>query len=316
MKYNRIMSTLLKAKLILFFIVAMFSCSILHKHNTIDSSSPLKVSDSSLIWQAIDNLDTAQLPYVTIFVNIHFVDSKTGNFYPGTKDDTLYYNGIFWTRLLINHANWVLRDLKFSPSSPRSYVGDSHIRYQLYSEPNEGRDSFGGIWFWKSYRDIKRVYDQKVMHVVFYDIDKEKDFQCRGYACGMHYCNEVVMMDAHDNARNHGPWGWWAFAGLMNHEVFHTFGLCHSFYCDNECKGIDIDPNKECHSNPCFNDCGGPHGGTCNNWDSGSQNIMGYNAEGNSITPCQWQHLYRNIYLSKALHLKIEHLRIQNKINN
>ena len=170
------------------------------------------------------------------------------------------------------------RDLKFFPSSRKKLCREQPYTLStlFWAKWRQGQ------FWWHLVLEIlpryQKVWTKKVMHVVFYDIDKEKIFSAEDMPAGMHYCNEVVMMDAHDNAEIMVP-GVGGLCGLMNHEVFHTFGLCHSFYCDNECKGIDIDPNKECHSNPCFNDCGGPHGSTCNNWDSGSQNIMGYNAE-------------------------------------
>ncbi|MBK8242218.1 MAG: hypothetical protein IPK88_02240 [Saprospiraceae bacterium] len=265
------------------------------------SSSLISVQQDSLdLITNINNLDTAKLPRYTIRVNIHYIHSANGGFHNGPPSDDHVTNGNIWAQRLINHINSILRDLQYSATSKAQFLGDSRMRVELYSDPTETSDSTHGVWYWKSKDQCKYLYGDSVLHIFIVDYDQNKDCNLKGYACGLDFCNELVLQDAYDNALNQCIFGWWSFASLFCHEMGHIMGLCHSFYCDNECKDVDLDIARECNKNPCYSDCGGPNSGFCNNWPSGSNNMMGYNANQNALSPCQWKKLFTNLVFTKA----------------
>lgn len=292
-------------KIILFCILGILTCSSCawfckkSKCPPTDQST-LILNDSLALLDKIERLDTAHLPEFIIRVNVHYIDSRNGMFYRGKKEDEKPVNGNVWAHRLINHANSILENLEESGTSKNSFVGNSRIRLKIYSDPSNPLDSNGGIWYWTSRRMNKSMYNEDVLNIVIEDYGQPKDFKLNGYACGMNFCNEIVLQDAYDNAANGGRFGWWSFASLLCHELGHVMGLCHSFYCGNECKDVDIDIAKECKINPCFSDCGGPNVGFCDNWKSGSKNMMGYNPNQSSLSPCQWKIAYRNLCFTKA----------------
>ncbi len=285
------------------FVLVLSSCS----RRTQRAVDPGKLQavigpDTARIVQAIRELDTAGVPHFWVDINLHFVAHREyGTFRRGAPGNEDVTNGLHWARLLINHANWALDSLGRSPSSLRDFEGDAHYNYRLYSDAGNLRDSFGGIWFWEPDQWVEFPYGERVLNVVLVDDGKR---MLNGSACGFDFCNSVKLYGAWHNVRFEGKFGWWAFASLLNHETGHVFGLCHSFYCGNECAGIDLDPAVECHSGPCFDDCGGPNNGSCNNWLANSNNMMGYNANQNALTPCQWQRLIGNMCRSKAFYLQ------------
>jgi len=259
-------------------------------------------SDSIRIANAIENLDTANVPKYIIRINLHFVGHETmGNFYRGSKSDFNHANGIHWAELFINHINYHLDSLGTSKTAIKNFHGDARYNMKLYSNPANPKDSFGGIWFWDSGFRYKFPYGDSVLNVIFINEEVRK---LNGSACGLNMCNSIVLYGAYDNVINKGIFGHWAFASLLNHEFGHVMGLCHSFYCKNECNGIDLDVQKECMTAPCYNDCGGPNYKACNNWDSGSTNMMGYNPDQNSLTPCQWKRIMHVLHTTKAKYVE------------
>ena len=301
MKTSEFGNTSIRVLILSLMIFNFFSCLMTKK--AVQLTQKINKIDTVAILEAIEKLDTANVPRYIIRINVHFFGSANGNFYRGDREDLTVHNGVSYAHRFVNHANWVMSDLKESPLSSANFLGHSRIHYALYTN-NHPLDTFGGIWFSDTWNESNRYYQDSVLHISFMDTGEPGDFHISGYACGLTFCNDLTLLDAYDNAKNNGPFGWWAFAGSLNHEFGHILGLCHSFYCDNECNGIDIDVNKECRINPCHNSCGGPHGGRCDNWPSGSRNIMGYNADGTALTPCQWKRIMKNLLYTNALYVE------------
>lgn len=102
------------------------------------------------------------------------------------------------------------------------------------------------------------------------------------------------------------------YAKSLNHEIGHSLSLEHSSYCQNQCRGIDLDPEQECgpncpsmatcepETNPSQIDCDGtgvtiPH---CT-WNFGN-NLMQQGAGLNALTPCQWEIAYNFAFASDS----------------
>ncbi len=290
------------AALVVFVYISFSSC-ILIKKSSMEDTLPIVCAeqDSACILKAIDRLDTANIPDYIIYVNLHYTGHPTiGNFYRGISGDENPANGLFWANLFINHVNYQLDSLGTSKTSIKNFKGRARYRIALYTQKSNLRDSFGGIWFWDKGFNYNFPYQDTVLNIIFRNDEKKK---LNGAACGLYLCHYMNLYGAYDNIINKGKFGWWSFAGLFNHELGHLMGLCHSFYCDNPCNHIDLDVRKECMISACYNDCGGPNQGVCNNWDSGSSNMMGYNPDQNALSPCQWQQIMRSLYLTDALYV-------------
>ena len=74
-------------------------CKSTKNQNNIPENASTRLSskrDSAFIARAIDRLDTANVPDIIIYVNLHFVGTEHGNFYPGNVDDVNHTNGLFY----------------------------------------------------------------------------------------------------------------------------------------------------------------------------------------------------------------------------
>ncbi len=234
------------------------------------------------------------LPRVTVYVNVHFVKHHPyGNFEP--LNDWSPLDGINYAKLMLSECNNLWSNLIPSPTSQANFLGDSKFRFQLYSEPDNSQDLYGGIWFWETL-PAQLPYGSKVLHIIMSAKNSNPGNACFcGAACGLNLCNRIYLYDAYFHAAVGYPasqWQWWAYAKLLNHEFGHIAGLCHAFFCGNDCAGVDLDPVLECNNNGlCANSCG--FGSSCNPWSSGSTNVMGYNGASQSLTPCQWNIMMR-----------------------
>ena len=230
--------------------------------------------------------DTDNLPYYTVKVNIHWVTNKKGeNFTPNNPIEEL--DGNKAARDLILWANYNLRDFKMHPNllypASQSFLHDSHIRYELYSEPNKG-DTHGGIWYWdKNFKDQdidSYPYKNNVINIVMHD-----NYSGQGNGSGQAFpgSKDLIYIYRVFEQVKAKPIKLWDQKQIINHEFGHICSLEHSFEA-NPCGGVDIDVVKECNYQPAKDDC--------NNWDSGSSNMMGYNPNAYSLSPCQWKQMY------------------------
>jgi len=248
-------------------------------------------------------------PIVEVQVNVHFIGVGNNKFIPddpeNLNDDNEpllehptfggnAWNGNLAARAMIERANLIMSNLNDNPLGFADFLGDSRIRFKLYSEASNTADKYGGIW----YRTADPApgtlpYGKKVVHIIVRDEVTNFD----GQACNAGLlCNHLYLNNWHKRLEN-GPnfeddwYGGAVFmAKVLIHEIGHITGLCHSFNSDGQCS-IDLDIAAECNI-PGVASGGGCGGAGCNNGASLSTNIMGYNGRSSSLSPCQWRVYY------------------------
>lgn len=248
-------------------------------------------------------------PIVEVLVNVHFIGPTYNNFNPDDLNnpnddnepllvdpisDHESWNGNLAARAMIERANLIMSNLNDNPLGFADFIGDSRIRFKLYSEG--GDDKYGGIW----YRETAPTnfeslpYGKKVVHIIVRDqVPQGAD----GEACITELlCNHLFFNNWHSRLEN-GPTfqnDWYGaavyMAKVLVHEMGHITGLCHSFNSQGQCS-IDLDIAAECNI-PGATGGGGCGGNGCNNGVSLSSNIMGYNNRLSSLSPCQWRIYY------------------------
>ena len=212
------------------------------------------------------------MPVITIKMAIHYIAVGNGNFYDGDVNDWNNMNGTTNAILLIDKSNEILSNIVVNPIQSEHYLGDSRIRFEVVPNYEDG------VYFWDDESDYVPV--PGVLNVKIID---EFPVKLRGLACSIGWdCDNVVMWGWQSSESNGGPWFFWNYANLLNHEVGHVLGLNHSFISLAECSGVDIDYKLESNN-------GDP-------WSSGGKNTMSYVAEQKALSPCQWKHIYTNLY--------------------
>lgn len=255
-----------------------------------DASTIQEVETSSCPFSEMNQEEMDALPNVTVFINVHYIKGNYGNFYPGNSSGDLK-DGNYYAGLLINHANNDLDHLIPNPVGISHKLGDAKINYQLFTDPGNSNDLYGGIWYWN--QEPSSFPYSNVLNIVIYNGDPQHVLN--GSACNITgCCNRISLIGAYYNLwenQTQPRFGHWAFAQLLNHELFHTLGLCHSFYTANACN--DLDPTAECGCGPGTSSCGSGGFGCCS-WNSNSTNIMNYAPSLKSLSLCQWGTAYNN----------------------
>ncbi|HMQ50413.1 MAG TPA: hypothetical protein PKA00_23435, partial [Saprospiraceae bacterium] len=269
------------------------------------------------IHYSVDQAHLDHHPELTVYLNFHFIrkDDGSGNFRkPGESaiPNAAYGGyGIAIANALLGHINVRLGDFEQYNQSAAAYVPESRIRFELYSEPGNPNDPYGGIFFHDSsddYSDINSadhknnytVYEDRVVDVFFIEIplppDPQMEFppfvftsgaapapSCRGRCTviGM-YSDETTDTSMYPSTERNFV----AYKATVIHEVFHNLGLRHSFYCENECRDIDINTAADCNAPPleCSPD---PNGNGCSAYVGPSNNIMSHGPNTKALTPCQ-----------------------------
>ena len=238
----------------------------------------------------LDDSERASLPIITMYVNVYFIGSGGKNFTPTGANNTP--NGIDWSNQMINKANELFSNLqdKNYYGYP-SIVGDSRIRFELYSEEGNPNDPYGGIFFVDSL-PITNFYPNKTINVLVQDDSIITDSTT---LWGQQSGTKIWMNNYyHYWTLNLPTFAGWNAARLFLHEMGHYFTLCHTFYPYNLCKNIDINVEWECNGTPDNSMVCGAGKGKCKLWESESHNIMSYSGqERDVLTPCQWKIMYR-----------------------
>lgn len=248
--------------------------------------------------------DATTLPILEVQVNVHFIGAIGDNFVPGTPEQNgqaligTSWNGNYAAIEMVNRANLIMSNLTSNPIGLADFLGDSRIRFKLYTEESNANDLHDGIWYWETTPSVSTLpYGDKVLHLLV----KDRNTSWSGMACALAaFCNTIELSDWYDLIITNGT----DFSGnsygtailmakTLIHEVGHLTGLCHSFNSGNQCNDIDV--AAECFTGSSGGDCGNSSG-SCANYDSGSHNIMGHNKYATALSPCQW-----SIYYSRLL---------------
>ncbi len=211
------------------------------------------------------------LPTFVVKVAIHFIGPN--NFYDGDVNDWDVMNGTTQAIAMIDHANLILGSLHDNPVQVEDYLGDSRIRVQI--EP----DYETGVYFWEKEEDYQPV--DGVLNVLSFSYYRHKGREvASGEACGIGLdCNWVKMWGWQSENRKQNKSLAYRYARLFLHELGHVLGLSHSYSSYGTCVGIDIDASAE-----------------AGRWNSGSYNMMNEVDCQCALSPCQWRHIYTNLY--------------------
>jgi Secretion system C-terminal sorting domain len=258
-----------------------------------------------------DFLNTADL---TIQVNFHVLES---NKFSSTAEI------VTAVKNLLKATNERYSNLDYyrvnNVTQPAAFVPRSKIKFKLYSETTNTADINGGIWLYtanpQAVADLGQAftdrYSGKVLNIVLWsptaDCSVSPQIALRNNFQGAWNGNFLFANDFF--CKRNDPIIY--FSTLLAHELGHALGLNHPEFCDNECAGIDINPNNECNSscpqvnscnpssfsNPGEVTCNGVNQNLCNSCDrSNLLTSACYTlAYRRAMTPCQWQVVFNEI---------------------
>ncbi len=252
------------------------------------------------------DIDQSTIPELTIYINVHFINGVDNSFYPGNIDDNGVWNGNNAAKRAIEtflNGIYMPNMLPHPNSAQPAKLGDSKIRFALYTEEDNTEDLYGGIWYHETNpTNDDFVYDN-VLNIVVYSEDPNNGggpsataSSCvQGTICKitvLTWGSEIVD----DPSDSHSE----VLARRILHELGHITGLCHSFAPNQQC--TDIITSIECGGTAedgGESSCGGNPNPSCMAFSANSNNIMGEGGETRSLTPCQWAIYYGALYIER-----------------
>ncbi len=230
-----------------------------------------------------------ELPYYTIYVNFHFVNSDGYRFHFDPEGDRHFYAPEAALQLLW-HCNGIWNDLHADQFGGAAKVSNSRIRLALYEE--DKTTEHPGVYVHESRREIE--YRDDVLEVILFDLPQAKaPGDTIWFIGGSTSGRSGGAVNIHNIGHTYadGRWEPWLFARVINHEIGHIHNLPHAFSCQNTC--YDMNAYAQCTGNAADGDCGKCWG--CNQtpcpWGIGN-NLMGYNGHQSALTPCQWETMF------------------------
>ena len=251
--------------------------------------------------------DASNLPIVTVWINVHFVKNASGQtFHPGIPGQPVLTDGNLAATQMKNKANEYFANFLPSPTSLSDFLGDSRIRFEFYSEPENEQDLYGGIWYWDT-EPTTFPYGDKALDIIVVDENTSTD----GKACGLGtLCSYLYLYDWYQKVLDNGQQNLhWDAAKFTMHELGHITGLCHSFDCNEDCASVDLNTELECNT-PGYTcedgGCGDKPDKCTEAYNGPSDNLMGYNPTQRSLTPCQWKKYYTALYYGLPEYVAIQ----------
>jgi len=245
--------------------------------------------------------EAGDLPIVNVKINIHYIayENESGqiaNFIPGSLNDDHWENGNYYGHEFVRYINNSrLKDMKPNPVGLADFIGDTKMRVEIYSDPNNEEDEHNGIWYWEDEPNEFPYGDDVINVIVTYNgpslttgsVTNGKDMRLFDW--------HAASASAQEN-RFYEP------GRTFLHELGHIAGLCHSFSCMNSCP--DVDDVAECNggSGICDPLCGG-NSDVCS---FGSNNVMSYGTLAQALSPCQWSTMYTFFYFGRPPFAEVE----------
>ncbi|MCO6461397.1 MAG: hypothetical protein J5I59_08330 [Saprospiraceae bacterium] len=244
------------------------------------------------------------LPIIKIRVNVHIVNNQSTypNFYWGAVSDWNELNANKFGPLIIQEMNDIMQTLNDNPIQSSDFIGDSRIRFEIYSDSTNTNDLHNGVWIHSNNPSPTTFeYGDYVLNII---IQSQSSGKCQnGFSPGALTQNYINVYGDPNCILSDSTIGWWSIGRVAIHEFLHSASLCHSFYGAQNCASIDLDAIAECNNGGGTGNCGTI--GSCDNWNSGSNNIMGYNVGAQSLTPCQWAQAYETLHMVQPNYITI-----------
>ena len=227
--------------------------------------------------------DLQNTPIKIVKVNFHWVtNQKDQNFTPDGSNGTINGNDV--AQKWVDLCNGDLATIPTNPLYPdpnKNFVGDSHIRYEIYTDPNNDADKHGGVWYWRSDfkdNDINSYpYKDGVLNIVMHD-NGPAGANGQAFIGSSRIYLFNVQEEFYAQTTNI-----FFYPKVINHELGHMCNLEQHSFENSPCNGIDLDQSLECNIQPS---------GICSNGTTVSNNMMGYNDTERALSPCQWQRFY------------------------
>lgn len=266
----------------------------------------------------IDPQDIPSFPTATIALDFHFIaDASGNNFHCDPNGDPKFYAPTI-VQQIIDRANLFFSDPDINAFGSSPKVPDARIRYELYGNPATACDV---ISFYNNNQSAV-FSNANAFHIVIKDGDPDAGIS--GELGSANHMNLVNIPRAFflNGATDAGAWG-----AIMNHEIGHRFGLCHSFSANNTCQ--DMSPAEECGgvsetvctvdgvTTPCPpSPPNAPYPLSCEGnrcfgcyctWGTGN-NFMGANGSFRGMTVSQWATMYGSMLSENPVFARFDNM--------
>jgi len=256
--------------------------------------------------------DCAEIDYVYTTINsvkvyprFHFVEFMGEQFECDHPNEN--YDARKFAEAITNNMNTILGNFAVNTNGGSQLPDGGESKIRFFSTPDVFECS--NIFFWESYDDYQNgTVGDNDFDIIFTEKGKEiKDddgnvigikYSSSGQAHGSKICLFNVHQDIFFENKDIETVAE-RFDGLGIHELFHVFGLGHSWACITNCG--DLDRIVECGGSP---PSGAPCGSKCEDlaadgvWGN-SNNTMGYNPAQDALTNCQYAKAFSKIIEEK-----------------
>ncbi|MEM9546035.1 MAG: T9SS type A sorting domain-containing protein [Bacteroidota bacterium] len=254
-----------------------------------------------------DNIDFVYntINSVQILPRFHFVKFKEYQFECGHSNPN--FDAVNVVTELIGKMNTILGNFAVNSNGGSQLPNNGESKIRFFDTPDVFDCS--NIYFWDNLSDYTAAnVDDNSYDIIFTEKAKVKYdsttmmLDTTYSTSGEKFVNSIRLYNVHHDAfvelrdlnaiAND-------YDGLAVHELFHEFGLHHSWECVNRC--ADMDDVIECGGMPAS---GAPCGSICATfaadgvWNN-SNNTMGYNPQQDALSKCQYAEAFEKIIEEK-----------------